>query len=362
MRRRPIQQPEETPDELGRSLFEVFWPLILGMSTGLGLRLVFRGVSDEALDAMMASFTLLVPVAVGAVTVFAAERSKRRSWAFYFWSAAAANALFVVGTFLILIEGLICTILAAPLFAMIGGVAGLITGAVCRWSGRTPPMVLSVAALPLLAGSLEQHIPLPDRVDTVSTARVIHASPEQVWRVISFADDIQPEEIGSAWMYRIGVPLPLSAVTEERGGERVRHIEMGKGIAFDQIIVVWEPERRVRYTYRFTPDSFPPRALDEHVRIGGPHFDLRDTEYSLEAIPEGTRMTARMSYRVSTHFNWYARLVATLLVGNFEKTALAFYAHRAENAAQAIGNRERQRSVVALEPQPGRRPNVQSDP
>lgn len=348
MRRRPISQPEKAPDELGRSLFEVFWPLILGMLTGLGFRLVFQGASNEALDAMMASFTLLVPVAVGAVTVYAAERSRRRSWIFYFWSAAAANALFVIGTFLILIEGLICTILAAPLFAMIGGVAGLVTGAVCRWSGRAPPMVLSVAALPLLAGSLEQHIPLPDRVDTVSTVRVIQASPEQVWHALSFADDIKPEEIGSAWMYRIGVPLPLSAVTEERDGERIRHIEMGKGIAFDQVIVNWEPGRRVRYTYRFAPDSFPPRALDDHVRIGGQYFDLRDTEYSLAPIPEGTRMTARMSYRVSTHFNWYARLVARLLVGNFEETALAFYARRAENTAQFHGNREPQNSAVAL--------------
>jgi hypothetical protein len=37
-----------------------------------------------------------------------------------------------------------------------------------------------------------------------------------------------------------------------------------------------------------------------------------------------------MSYRVSTRFNWYAGRVAELLVGNFEETALRFYARRAE--------------------------------
>ena len=326
-------QPEVRPVRENRSVLERYWALVAGVLTGFGLRIAFGDMSNDSYSVMMASFTLLVPVAVGAVTVFVAERSKRRSWSFFFWSAAAANVLFVIGTFLVLIEGLICTVLAAPLFAIVGGVAGLLTGAVCRWAGRAPPIMLSVAALPLMAGMLEQHIPLPDGIDTVSTVRVVRATPEHVWQVISHADDIRPEEIGSAWMYRIGVPLPISAITEDLGDERMRHISMGKGIAFDQIIVDWQPGRRVRYTYRFTEHSFPPRALDDHVRIGGEYFDLRDTEYSLEPVPEGTRLTARMSYRVSTHFNWYARPVAKVLVGNFEESALAFYARRAESAA-----------------------------
>jgi hypothetical protein len=37
-----------------------------------------------------------------------------------------------------------------------------------------------------------------------------------------------------------------------------------------------------------------------------------------------------MRYRVSTNFNWYVRPIAYFLVVNFEKTALGFYAHRAE--------------------------------
>ncbi len=51
-------------------------------------------------------------------------------------------------------------------------------------------------------------------------------------------------------MYRIGVPLPLSAVTVLADGTQVRHIMMGKGIRFDQIAADWQPNRRVRWTYR----------------------------------------------------------------------------------------------------------------
>lgn len=56
------------------------------------------------------SFVLLVPALVGAVAVYLAERVKCRSRLYYFWVGAGANALFVLGAFLIMIEGLICVI------------------------------------------------------------------------------------------------------------------------------------------------------------------------------------------------------------------------------------------------------------
>ena len=109
---------------------------------------------------------------------------------------------------------------------------------------------------------------------------------------------------------------------------------MGKGIQFDQSATDWECYHHVRWRYHFTSTSFPPRALDDHVRIGGEYFDLLGTDYSLLAV--GERMTilrVSMSYRVSTRYNWYAGPVAKLFVSNFEETALRFYARRAEAQA-----------------------------
>jgi hypothetical protein len=186
------------------------------------------------------------------------------------------------------------------------------------------------AALPLLLGAVEHRIPLPDAVDTVVSARVINAPPEAVWTQLLHAPRIEPREMERGWMYRIGAPLPLTAVTEQRGGELIRHVTMGRGVQFDQVAAEWQPMRRVVWRYSFAPDSFPPGALDDHVQIGGRHFDLIDTEYALEPVAGGTRLTARMRYRVSTHFNWYARPLAKVLVRNFEQTALEFYAKRAE--------------------------------
>jgi len=78
---------------------------------------------------------------------------------------------------------------------------------------------------------------------------------------------------------------------------------MGKGVHFDQVAAEWQPNQRIRWLYRFSADSFPAGALDDHVKIGGAYFDVLDTEYSLRDVKGGTELRVRMSYRVSTAMN-----------------------------------------------------------
>lgn len=313
-----------------------WWPLPAGMLLGIALRLVFSVGSDDVFTTMSASFVLLAPTAVGAVTVYIAELRERRTWSYYFGMGALANLLFVVGTFMFMLEGLICVIIAAPLFALLGSVAGLLAGAACRLTRRwMQPTVYCLTALPLVLGSVENKLPVPREISTVERSITIAAPPADVWAQLTTAPGIRPEEVADGLTYRIGVPLPQSAVTSvDAGGEVVRHIRMGKGIQFDQVAADWEPGRRVRWVNRFTPDSFPPRALDDHVRIGGEYFDVIDVEYALQPGTGGTTsLHVAISYRVSTRFNWYSGRVAELLVGNFEGTVLRFYARRAETQA-----------------------------
>jgi uncharacterized protein YndB with AHSA1/START domain len=308
-----------------------WWPLLAGVLFGIAYRLLFSQPAGHPYSAMMSSFTLLVPALVGAVTIVTAESTRRRSWAYYFWTAAGANGLLVFGALALSIEGLICSVLAVPLFAAVGGTSGLLTGALCRLGRRPRNSVYGLAILPLVLGGIEQHIPLPDSISTSEQSRHIAATPEQVWARLLSTAAIRPQEMESAWMYRIGVPLPLSAQSEEGNGNLVRHVKMGKDIHFDQIATDWEPGHRVLWTYRFTEDSFPPHALDDHVRIGGRYFDVIDTEYVIEGTPQGSTLHVTMHYRVSTTYNWYVLPIAHFLVVNFEQTALAFYAHRAES-------------------------------
>jgi len=233
------------------------------------------------------------------------------------------------------IEGIICAILIVPLFAVVGAVGGVLMGLICRYTRWPKHASYSIALLPLLVGLAEQGAPLPRRVADVEREMYIAAPPTEVWRQINDAVAIRPDEVDTAWMYRIGVPVPMAGVTTETPEGRVRRITMGKGIHFNQRITAWVPGRYMHFTYDFQPDSFPPRALDDHVRIGGEYFDVVDTAYALAPRGEGTLLTVRMRYRVSTQFNWYAEPIARWLVGDFETTILGFYRRRSESGFTA---------------------------
>lgn len=311
------------------------WPLAGGALAGLALRLIYSGTPGEPYAAMMQSFILCSPVLVAVVTVYVAELSARRTWGYYFVSGAIANFLYVLGSLLIQVEGWICAIIILPLFALIGGLTGLAMGAICRitnWPRRS--VVGCVAALPLIAGGFEHRLELPNRERFAERVIVVAAPAPQVWRELIDARDIAPAEVEDAWLYRIGVPVPIAGIADSQDGEHLRHVTMGKGIHFDQVATEWRENERVSWRYRFDEDSFPPGALDDHVRIGGHYFDLGETQYSLTAQGGQTHLRIRMHYRVSTRFNWYAGPVADLLVGNFADVVLRFYARRAERTSK----------------------------
>jgi hypothetical protein len=324
--------PAATGQVAGRSKlpYSPWWPLALGVVTGVVMRLVFSGDPGGPYATMMSSFVMLVPLLVGAVTVYVAEMQRRRSWAYYIWMPFLANILFVLGTMAILIEGLICAVLIAPLFGTLGAVGGLIMGAVCRKTHWPRQAMYSVAALPLVLGGIEQHLPVPQLERVIEQTRFVRTPPADVWRQIENPNDIAADEVDRAWVYRIGVPVPKAGRTEPTTEGMVRHITMGSGIHFDQLASAWEPNRHVRWTNRFAPDSFPPNTMDEHVKIGGRYFGIGDTDYTLQSVGTGTELRMTVRYRLSTTFNWYAAPVLDFLVGNFEDVILGFYARRAE--------------------------------
>jgi hypothetical protein len=310
----------------------VWWPLAAGVLTGILLRFVFSGKGGDVYAAMMASFICLAPLAVGAVTVYVAERQARRSWAYYFWAPFFANVLFVCGTLVIMIEGLICAVLIVPVFAVFGSIGGLIMGAVCRATKWPKHMVMSLAVLPLVLAPLEAQLPTPRRIEVVERTLQVNAKPEQIWSRIVDTGAIRPEELAHGWIFRIGVPLPLAGATRQTHEGRIRRVTMGKDIYFDELITDWDQPRYLRWVYRYYEDSFPPHALDDHVKIGGHYFDLLETTYVLAPAGAGTELKVRIAYRVSTQFNWYAVPLARALLGNMAEVNLEYYAKRASRS------------------------------
>jgi uncharacterized protein YndB with AHSA1/START domain len=306
------------------------FPLALGAAAGLLLRLVFNGKPGEPYSAMMLTFIFLAPVLVGIVTVFAAQLIRRRTFAYSFWVPSLANLLYVAASVFLQVEGWICAILYLPIAVVVGGLGGLLMFAISGTTKQDRNTLYGFAALPLVLGALEARVPLPERIGTLERTLLIDAPPADVWKHLMDADHIQPAEVDRAWMYRIGVPTPLAGVTHATRDGLAREITMGKGIHFQQVSSDWQPQRYVHWQYRFTADSVPAGALDDHVRIGGHYFDLKGTTYTLTPRGDATQLTIRMQYRVSTQFNWYAEPIAALLIGNFEEVILDFYRQRSE--------------------------------
>lgn len=310
--------------------FAKWQPVLAGALLGLMFRLVFfSGNPGSKWSAMAMGFVWLVPLAIGAITVYVAERQRRRTVGYYFYAPFLATALAVLGSLLTLIEGMICAILIVPLFGLLGMTGGVIMGMICRLTNWPRHAAYSFAVLPLIAALI-----LPQNHDhqlgTIERSVLIQANPAQVWQQISNVRNIDPVEVQHAWAYRIGAPLPISGVTVETPQGRVRQIVWGKGVHFEEVVQQWEPERHVRWTYRFSADSFPAGALDDHVRLGGEYFDLHDTAYTLTQENDATRLHIRISYRISTDFDVYVNWLAKNLLGNFSEVILEMYKARSE--------------------------------
>ncbi len=332
----PSPAPESTAERswLRRLPMLARYPIIAGALAGVLLRLAFSGPAGSPWSAMAGAFIYIAPVLVGMVTVYLAERQQRRSWVYYFAAPALATCLFVVGTLLILIEGLICAIVIVPMFACLGGLGGLVMGLICRLSNWPRHTLYSVAALPFVLVLAAGHLPRSDEIGSIERSVVIAAPAAIVWQQLNGIQGIGEAEMAEAWAMRIGVPMPLSGVTQETAAGRVRHSRWAAQVHFDEVIQDWQAERYLRWTYRFDDDSFPRAALDDHVLIGGHYFDLIDTSYTLTPTAAGIRLTTRVRYRISTEFNFYADWAAQFLLGNLSGVGLRLYKTRSEAAGR----------------------------
>jgi len=327
--------PTPASDTDGRSL-NLWWVLAAGAGYGLAMRLlfmlqIFRGRAGES-GVMLGSFVLLVPVLLGAFTVYLLP-TDRRSIGQALIAPWLPLLVFVAGTAILLIEGSICIAMALPIFLVLASLGGLFGWFVLRVVAPSRSTVGAVLLLPLALGAFERGVSLPERIGQADASVHIDAPPEAIWHLINDATAIQPAEMAQGLAWRIGVPFPQEAVTVDGEHGRVRKLRWDHGVHFDEPILDWVENRYIRWRYVFASDSIPPGALDEHVSIGGSHFDLLDTSYRLTPEPGGTRLAIHVSYRVSTHFNAYAGAWADLLVADASRTILAFYQRRAEAIA-----------------------------
>jgi len=253
------------------------------------------------------------------------------------------------GLFIIAWEGLICIAMYLPIgltCATIGGLLGGYTGRVLQRSAIKNLPMACVAVLPLLVAPWEERAFMHRDLRTFESVITIYAPAETVWRNIERVPAIRPEELTSySWTRTLGFPAPIEATLVcpgqpegFRGDPKqcaggVRHATFAGGVLFIETIDVWQPNERLAFSIHAETERIPRTTLDEHVRVGGPFFDVLRGEYWLEPINGGTRLHLLSRHRLSTNFNWYASLWTDAVMADIQRTILKVILQRCEKGS-----------------------------
>jgi len=315
--------------------------VLMGATFGLAYGLVLRWGAQSRLDrwtpVMSISFLLLVPFAVGFITVFVIEkREPRRAWVWLLlpWVPVLGGSL---GAMLALWEGSICVIMFAPIAMICGSLGGLVAGLLLRLPraiAAKNACLAVVALLPLMTHPWLHDLLTRRDLRNVENVRVIHASPEIVWNNIERVPRIARAELPVSWAHRIGFPSPVEATLSYPGLGGVRQATFEGGVLFIENIDVWEPEHRLAFSIHAQRDQIPPTTLDDHVHIGGPFFDVLRGEYVIEPLSDGSvRLRLSSQHRLSTDFNWYAHYRTDGVMADIQETILTVIQKRCEAKA-----------------------------
>lgn len=308
----------------------ILYSALAGFLYGLVCRIVFTfKLRTELLGVMTIGFLFVMPMAVGFITVFLAQRAGRRGPAVWLALPAVTTLALLVGSFVLFWEGIICLTMLAPA-ALLASLVGGGLGALCARSyGKTP--LACVAILPFVVAPVEQWMGPAFEVREVATGITIRAAPAVVWREVERVAPIRVEEQRFSWSQKIGFPRPIEATLSGKGVGAIRHATFDGGVLFVETVTLWEPERRLGFDIRADTVNIPPRTLDEHVTIGGKYFDTLHGEYRLEPLPDGrTLLHLSSQHRLSTTLNFYARIWTDAVMRDIQENILFVIRRRCE--------------------------------
>lgn len=213
-----------------------------------------------------------VPFAVGLLSTLLFGLSNRQSMGDCM--LVATSAVFLLGLIILLIaiEGLICLVMAAPIFLVltyIGALLGFCIQDSLWLSEESSSLTLSVLAfLPCLLVLEAGNEPEP-LVRQVTTTVVIDAPPEKVWQhVVAFPPIPEPSD----WFFQTGIAYPKHAEIRGHGVGSIRLCVFSTG-AFVEPIEVWDEPRHLAFRVEeqpapmteWSPFDIHPHHLDHYL-------------------------------------------------------------------------------------------------
>ncbi len=313
--------------------------IVLGGAAGLALRFA-AGTGSVAGNkgplVMTVAFLVLAPIAVGWITLSLVQKPRGVLVCLFLpWPAILlSNSLAA----LLDLEGAICILFALPITLVFGSIGGILCDVFAASDAkykRTP--MAFVTCLPMVLAPMEARLAPPTQLRTVETAIRIQAAPSVVWSNIERVPSISPKELPPTWTHGIGFPRPVEATLSYEGVGGIRHARFEHGLLFIETVTDWQPEDRLAFSIKADTAHIPPTVMDEHVKVGGPYFDVLQGEYRIEKLGGGDVLLHLSSReRLSTDFNLYAALWSDAVMRSLQNSILQVVKQRCEIHAQSL--------------------------
>jgi len=309
--------------------------IIIPILFALLLRVIFgASIFDDFLSVMTWTFFLLVPVAIGGLTMYFSSIEKVKSLLYRIFAPWLPIILVIGLTILIGLEGWACWIMISPLFFIFGSIGGLIAGYFkLKKSQKNERLNLSVLVLlPFIIGPIENSIPLNPEVFKTYTSIIINSNDKKIWDNVTSVKEIKAKEDSSTLTKWLGFPKPIKAELDKQevGGYRKAIFE--KGLIFNETVTEYKDLKLMRFKIKANTYEIPSTTLDEHILIGGEYFDMLNGTYELEKINDHQyKLILYSNFSMKTTFNSYAGIWGKWIMKDIQNNILKVIKERSEN-------------------------------
>lgn len=317
---------------LGSLLFASFCGAAYGVLTQAVAR--FGAKHDQQIPQafliMSAAYVFLLPAVIGMVHVYIRSRVNIVGYVSAIFEPLVPALLCLIFSVLVHWEGTICLIMALPVMLIFSALGGLIMKLILSFKNKNLVFATFVF-LPVPLSFVEQKIPLPQEKQIVANSIRIQADAATVWKKIVRVERItEPQE---SVFFSMGFPRPVEAVLSGHGVGKTRLATFERGLQFYETVTDWSENRKLGFTIKADPKMTPLTTLDDHVTVGGAFFDVLSGTYEIEKTGAGeVELKLYSEHRISTHFNFYARLWSRFLMGEIQSNILKVIKTRAEAA------------------------------
>jgi hypothetical protein len=312
--------------------------LFYGLAYGLACRAVFaledfRGNTPlfPTFGLMTMAFMFVVPFVVGLITAYHQDKitSSRKI------VMVTMPFFAIVGLVLISVvsgqEGIICALMALPVFLIMALLGGFIGVRIFKRNKADKLYVSFFMFLPFLIAPLENQLGLTDKIFTEHTKIEINSDDTTVWKNITRVRHIEEAENNNSLFQFMGFPRPLEAELDTVAVGGIRKAIFARGLFFTETVTKMQENKVLAFTIVADPKSIPPKALDEHVMVGGKYFDVLEGKYELEKSSDNKIILHLTSqFRLSTRFNFYSGLWSKLIMSDIQENILDIVKRRSE--------------------------------